>query len=115
MGRGFAVFEVGPPGTDVVDARRDYFMQPAQDLRSFFLRASAEGRERALSRRNGSPCILPIGQRYATDHLGGRRIDEVHHLAAVGFNVELSIMIVSLFMVAFIAFSPCMRISVRTK
>jgi hypothetical protein len=86
MGRGFALFEVGPPGTHVVDARRAYLMQPAQDLRSFFLRASAEGRERALIRRNGSPRI-PVGQRYATDHLGGRRIDEVHHLAAAGSNV----------------------------
>ena len=62
-------------------------MQPTQDLRSFFLRTPAEGRERALSRCNGSPRVLLVARCYVTDYLGGRRIDEVHDLAAVGFNV----------------------------
>jgi len=87
MGRGFAVSRsarqerLSPKRAETAPWSR------AQDLRSLFLRVPAEGRERTLSRRSGSPRILLVARRYVPDYLGGRRTDEVHDLAGVGFNV----------------------------
>ena len=73
-------------GRQIVDARRDYLVQPAQDIRALFLSRLAETDERALGSGDSAPRVLLIGQRYAGDHFAVARVDDVHDLAAVGFN-----------------------------
>jgi hypothetical protein len=61
-------------------------MQPAQNLRALFLRRAPETGERVLGCHDSVPRILFIGQRDAADHFAVGRVDDVHDLAAVGFN-----------------------------
>ncbi len=61
-------------------------MQPAQNLRALFLGRPAEIHECALGCRDGAPRILYVGQRDAAYQLARRRTDDVHGLAAVGFD-----------------------------
>src|SRR5580704_7396284 len=61
-------------------------MQPAQNLRALFLGRPAEIRECTLGCCDGTPRILHIGQRDAAYQFAARRTDDVHGLAAVGFD-----------------------------
>src|SRR5580693_7839175 len=61
-------------------------MQLPQVARALFLRRPAESHECALGRGDRAPRILLVAQRDAAYQLAARRTDDVHGLAAVGFN-----------------------------
>ena len=61
-------------------------MQPAQDRRALFLGRPAKTDERALGCGDGAPRVLLVAQGNAAYQLAARRTDDVHDLAAVGFD-----------------------------
>src|SRR6266481_2277900 len=64
-----------------------------QMARALFLRCPPETGECALSRSNSASRIFLVSQHDAADHLPVGRLDDVHDLAAMGFN-ECSIDVV---------------------
>src|SRR5260370_18840781 len=68
-------------------------MQLAEVGRAVFLCCPPETGECALSRGNSSPRIFLVSQHDAADQLPVGRLDDVHDLAAMGFN-ECSIDVV---------------------
>src|SRR4029077_4398159 len=73
-------------GRQIVKARRSGLMQPAQDRRALFLGRPAKTDERALGCGDGAPRVLLVAQGNAAYQLAARRTDDVHDLAAVGFD-----------------------------